>query len=110
MGLKAQVSGSLEVLAAEPFSLSLIPTHHSIRQNDAVQSVSYRVLFDRSGGFAGNVYLKLVGMVGDRYQLPEMIPAGESEVLFTIDTEEHPVGDFPFMIEGYEDPADIPSE
>ena len=109
MGLKFTVGGSLEVLAAEPFLGSLDPSTRQIRENDAVQSVSYRVLFERSGGFAGNVYLNLLGLSGERYQLPEMIPAGESEALFVIDTTEHPVGIFEFEIEGYEDPADIPS-
>lgn len=108
MGLKASASGRLEVLSAEPFSLSLDPALRQVRQNDAVQTVSYRVLFDRSGGFIGPVYLDVVGIVG-RYTFDvNPIPEGASEALLTFDTAEMPVGGYDFGVDGYEDPADYP--
>ena len=78
MGLIARATGTLEVLAAEPFSISLVPTARSVRQNDAVQVATYRVLFDRSGGYAGPVYLYVVGIAGrDSFDV-NPIPAGLS--------------------------------
>lgn len=108
MGLKASASGTLEVLAAQPFSISLIPATRSVRQNDAVQTVSYRVLFDRAGGYAGPVYLELVGFVGRETFAQNPIPAGASETTLSFDTAEMPVGIVPFDIVAYEDPADMP--
>jgi len=108
MGLVTRTSGTLEVLPAAPFSLSLIPTARSIRQNDAVQSVSYRVCFDRSGGYAGPVYLELVGFVGRETWGANPIPAGSPETTLIFDTAEMPVGLVGFDVVGYEDPADYP--
>ena len=108
MGLIARASGTLEVLAAQPFSLSLIPATRSVRQNDAVQTVAYRVLFDRAGGFAGPVYLELQGFTGRETLSVNPIPVGASEAILSFDTDEMPIGTFPFDIVGYSDPADYP--
>jgi hypothetical protein len=108
MGLIAKASGTLEVLPAAPFSISLVPAARSVRQNDAVQTVSYRVLFDRSGGYAGPVYLEAVGFVGRESFDVNPIPAGASEALLTFDTAEMPVGAFAFDIVAYSDPVDYP--
>lgn len=108
MGLIARASGTLEVLAAEPFSISLIPTSRSIRQNDAVPVVSYRVLFDRAGGFTGPVYLDAAGIAGRALFSVNPIPTGAAESLLTIDTEEMPTDVYEFDAVAYSDPADYP--
>jgi hypothetical protein len=108
MGLIARASGMLEVLAPQPFSISLVPTNRSVRQNDAVQTVSYRVLFDRAGGFAGPVYLELVGFVGRETFAANPIPAGVAETTLSFDTAEMPIGVVNFDVVAYEDPADMP--
>lgn len=108
MGLIARASGTLEVLAPAPFSISLVPTARSVRQNDAVQVVSYRVLFDRAGGFAGPVYLELVGIAGAEAWAANPIPAGAAETTLSIDAEAFPVGVIEFDVVAYEDPADYP--
>jgi len=109
MGLIARTSGTLEVLAPQPFSLSLVPKARSIRQNDSVQTLSYRVLFDRTGGFLGPVYLELVGFVGRGIFNVNPIPVGASEALLTFDTAGMPTGLFAFDVVGYETQADIPA-
>lgn len=108
MGLVARASGTVEVLPAVPFSISLVPTARSVRQNDAVQVVSYRVLFDRSGGYAGPVYLEVVGIVGRESFDVNPIPAGQAEAVLTFDTEEMPVSVTEFDVVAYSDPADYP--
>ena len=108
MGLKASTSGTLEVLAAQPFSISLVPQSRSVRQNDAVQTARYRVLFDRAGGFAGLIYLEVVGFVGRETFAQNPILAGVGETELAFDTAEMPVGVFEFDVVAYEDPADIP--
>lgn len=108
MGLIARASGTLEVLAPQPFSLSLVPVNRTIHQNEAVQTVSYRVLFDRTGGFTGPVYLEIVGFVGRESFSVNPIPEGANESILTFDTLEMPVGLFAFDVVGYSDPNDIP--
>lgn len=108
MGLIARASGTLEVLAPAPFSISLVPTTRSVRQNDAVQSVSYRVLFDRAGGFVGPVYLECAGFAGRESFDVNPIPSGQAEALLSFDTEEMPVGLVGFDVVAYSDPADYP--
>jgi hypothetical protein len=108
MGLIARASGTLEVLAAEPFSISLDPVSRSVRQNDAVQTLSYRVLFDRAGGYAGPVYLEVIGFAGRESFDVNPIPEGAAEALLTFDTADMPVGLVEFDVVAYEDPADYP--
>lgn len=108
MGLIARASGTLEVLAPAPFSISLVPTARSVRQNDAVQTVSYRVLFDRAGGFVGPVYLDLAGVAGMGAFSVNPIPAGQAEAELTFDTEGMPVVAVEFDVVAYSDPADYP--
>ncbi|MDD5305031.1 MAG: hypothetical protein PHS14_18180 [Elusimicrobia bacterium] len=108
MGLIARASGRVEVLAAEPFSISLDPVLTQVHQNEAVPVARHRVLFDRSGGYTGPVYLRVVGFAGRESFDVNPIPEGSSEAVLSFDlAEAEPIG-IDFEVEAYSDPADCP--
>jgi len=103
MGQFTSVSGSVSVVAAPTFRLTLTPRDIAVNKGDTDMVAKFTIGIDRDATYIKPVYLSLAGIVGLETITPNPVPADVSVSIMEIDMTGQGVVEMPFEVYGFED-------
>ena len=110
MGLKASVTGTVSVVAATGFRLTLAPLAVAVPFGSVSMVAKFTVTIQRDAGHAKTVYLGLIGMAGNwTFSRDNFVSGADVPVILEVNVGGFQVGQSAeFQVDGYDDINDRP--